>query len=131
MIIQNEKKRNLKSTKKIQKKKLQESAMTSRSINKLNCPSKRHRLCECVEKQDPIVCYIQETNFNSKYIQSESGRIENTITSKLISKAETILISNKADIKTKLVRRGIGHYILKRYSNCEYICFETFVYPMS
>ena len=34
--------------------------------NGLNAPTKRHRLAEWVQKQDPYLCCLQETQFRPK-----------------------------------------------------------------
>ena len=36
------------------------------NTNGLNAPTKRHRLDEWIQKQDPYVCYLQETHFRIK-----------------------------------------------------------------
>ena len=33
------------------------------NVNGLNAPSKRHRLDEWLQKQDPCICCLQETHF--------------------------------------------------------------------
>ena len=33
------------------------------NVNGLNAPTKRHRLVEWIQKQDPCVCCLQETHF--------------------------------------------------------------------
>ena len=33
------------------------------NVNGLNAPTKRHRLAEWTQKQDPYVCCLQETHF--------------------------------------------------------------------
>ena len=33
------------------------------NVNRLNAPTKRHRLAEWIQKQDPYICYLQETRF--------------------------------------------------------------------
>ena len=33
------------------------------NINGLNAPTKRHRLAEWIQKQDPSICCLQETHF--------------------------------------------------------------------
>ena len=35
------------------------------NVNGLNAPTKRHRLAECMQKQDPYIC-LQETHFRPK-----------------------------------------------------------------
>ena len=34
------------------------------TINGLNVPTKRHRLDEWIQKQDPYICCLEETDFN-------------------------------------------------------------------
>ena len=36
------------------------------SVNGLNAPTKRHRLAEWIQRQDPYICCLQETNFTPK-----------------------------------------------------------------
>ena len=36
------------------------------NANGLNAPTKRHRLAEQIQKQDPYTCCLQETHFRSK-----------------------------------------------------------------
>ena len=36
------------------------------NVNGLNAPTKRHRLAEWIQKQDPYICYLQETHFRPK-----------------------------------------------------------------
>ena len=38
-------------------------AITTLNINGLNASTKRHRLAECMQKQDPYICCLQETRF--------------------------------------------------------------------
>ena len=35
-------------------------------VNGLNVPTKRHRLAERIQKQDPYICCLQETHFRPK-----------------------------------------------------------------
>ena len=35
-------------------------------VNGLNAPTKRHRLAEWIQKQDPYICCLQETHFTSR-----------------------------------------------------------------
>ena len=37
------------------------------NVNRLNAPTKRHRLAEWIQKQDPYIC-LQETHFRPKDI---------------------------------------------------------------
>ena len=36
------------------------------NVNRLNAPTKRHRLAKWIQKQDPYINYLQETHFRSK-----------------------------------------------------------------
>ena len=36
------------------------------NVNELNTPTKRHRLAEWIQKQDPYICYLQETHLRTK-----------------------------------------------------------------
>ena len=36
------------------------------NTNGLNAPTKRHRLAEWIQKQDPYICYLQENHFRSR-----------------------------------------------------------------
>ena len=36
------------------------------SVNTLNVPTKRHRLAEWIQKQDPFICCLQETHLDLK-----------------------------------------------------------------
>ena len=33
------------------------------NVNRLNAPTKRHRVAEWIQKQDPYICCLQETHF--------------------------------------------------------------------
>ena len=33
------------------------------NVKGLNAPTKRHRLAEWIQKQDPYICYLQEDHF--------------------------------------------------------------------
>ena len=36
------------------------------NVNGLNAPTKRQRLAEWIQKQDPYICFLQETHFTSR-----------------------------------------------------------------
>ena len=75
------------------------------NINGLNGPTKRHRLVEWIQKQDPYICCLQETHFRPRetYILKVRGW-------KKIFHANgnqkkdgvAILISDKIDFKIKI-----------------------------
>ena len=41
-------------------------SITTLSVNALNAPTKRYRLPEWKQKQDPYICCLQETHFRPK-----------------------------------------------------------------
>ena len=59
-----EEKRSTEST--LNKKKMAMEAYISiitLNVNGLNAPTKRHRVAEWIQKQDPYICCLQETHF--------------------------------------------------------------------
>ena len=42
-------------------------AINTLNINGLNSPTKRHRLAEWIQKQDPYICCLQETHFRPRH----------------------------------------------------------------
>ena len=36
------------------------------NVNRLNAPTKIHRLAEWIQKQDPYICCLQETHFRPR-----------------------------------------------------------------
>ena len=36
------------------------------NVNGLNAPTKRQRLAEWIQKQDPYICFLQETHLKAK-----------------------------------------------------------------
>ena len=77
-------------------------------MNELNAPTKRHRLAEWIQKQDPSLCCPQETHFRPrgwKKIFHANGNQKKA--------GVAILISQKIDFKFKNVTRDKeGHYIM-------------------
>ena len=42
-------------------------SIVSLNVNGLNAPTKRHKLAEWIQKQDPYICCLQETHLRSKH----------------------------------------------------------------
>ena len=53
------------------------------NVNGINAPTKRHRLAEWIQNQDLHICCLQETQFRSRDIHTESERMEKDIPCKL------------------------------------------------
>ena len=72
------------------------------NVNGLNAPTKRHRLAEWIQKQDPYICCLQETHFRpeDKYRLKVRGwkNIFHT-NGKQKKTGVAILISDKTDFK--------------------------------
>ena len=86
------------------------------NVNRLNGPTKRHRLAEWIQKQDPYICYLQETHFRPKdTYRLEVRRWKNIFHSNGKQKRAgvAIFISDKIDLKIKkMTRDKEGHYIM-------------------
>ena len=74
------------------------------NVNGLNAPTKRQRVAEWIQKQDPCICCLQETYLKTGHIQTESEGLEKRY-SKQKKAGVAILISDKVDFKTKAVKR--------------------------
>ena len=86
------------------------------NVNGLNNPTKRHRLAEWIQKQDPYICCLQETHFISRDTYKLKVRGWKTIVHANGDQKKAgvaILISNKIDFKMKnILRDKEGHYIM-------------------
>ena len=86
------------------------------NVNGLNTPTKRHRLAEWVQKQDPYICCLQEIHFRPKDTYRLKARGWRNIfhTNGKQKKAEVaIFTSDKIDLKIKYITRNKeGHYIM-------------------
>ena len=86
------------------------------NVNGLNAPTRRQRLAECIKKQDPYICCLQETHFKTR----DTYRLKVKGWKKIFhangeqKKAEVaILISDKIDFEIKSMKRDKeGHYIM-------------------
>ena len=76
--------------------------------NGLNAPTKRHRLVEWIQKQDPYICCQQEIHFRPKDIYRLKVRGQENIfhtNGKQKKVGISILISDKIDLKIKNITR--------------------------
>ena len=84
------------------------------NVNGLNAPTKRHRLTEWLQKQDPYICCLQETYFRPKDTYRLKVRGWKNIfhaNGKQKKAGVGIFISDKIDLKMKKITRDKeGHY---------------------
>ena len=90
------------------------------NVNELNAPTKRHRLAEWIQKQDPYICCLQETHFRPRDTHRLKVRGWKKIFHANWNRKKVgvaILISDKIDFKIKTITRGKeGHYIIIKES---------------
>ena len=85
------------------------------NVNGLNAPTKRQRLAEWIQKQDPYICCLQETHLKTK----DTYRLKVKGWKKIFhangdqkKAGVAILISDKIDFEIKDMKRDKeGHYI--------------------
>ena len=91
-------------------------SITTLNVNGLNAPTKRHRLAEWIQKQEPYICCLQETHFRPRDTYRLKVRGWKKIFHANGSQKKagvTILISDKIDFKIKTVTRDKeGHYVM-------------------
>ena len=78
------------------------------NVNGLNAPTKRHRLVEWIQKQDPYICCLQETQFRPR----DTYRLKVRGWKKIFhangnqkKAGVAILLSDKIDFKIKTITR--------------------------
>ena len=86
------------------------------NVNGLNAPTKRQRLAEWIQKQDPYICCLQEAHFKTR----DTYRLKVEDWKKIFhangdqkKAGVSILISDKIDFEIKAMKREIkGHYTM-------------------
>ena len=86
------------------------------NVNGLNAPTKRQRLAEWIQKQDPYICCVQETHLKTR----DTYRLKVKGWKKMFhangdqkKAGVAIFISDKIEFKVKAVKRDKeGHYIM-------------------
>ena len=109
-------------------------SITTSKVNGLNAPTKRYRLAEWIQKQDPYICCLQETHFRPRYtyrlkVREWKKKFHANGNHK---KAEVaIFIPDKIDFKIKTITKDKeGHYIMIKGSiqeannNYKYLCTQ-------
>ena len=86
------------------------------NVNGLNAPTKRHRLAEWIQKQDPYIFCLQETHFRPRDIYRLKVKGWKNIFHAGGNQKKpgvAILVSDKIDFNIKKVTRDKeGHYIM-------------------
>ena len=85
------------------------------NVNGVNDPTKRHRLAEWIQKQDPYICCLQETHFRPKDTYRLKVREWKNIfqtNGKQKKTGVAIFISDKIVLKIKITRDKEGHDIM-------------------
>ena len=87
------------------------------NVSGLNVPTKRQRLAEWIQKQDPCICCLQETHLKTR----DTYRLKVKGWEKIFhangdqrKAGVAILISDKIDFEIKAVKRDKGHYIMTK-----------------
>ena len=78
------------------------------NVSGLNAPTKRHRLTEWMQKEDPYICCLQETHFRPKVtyrLKVRRWKVAFHGNGKQKKAGVVILISDKIDLKIKYYKR--------------------------
>ena len=90
-------------------------SITTLYVNGLKAPTKRQRLAEWIQKQDPYICCLQETHLKTR----DTYRLKVKGWGKVFhaygdqkKAGVAILISDKIEFKTKAVKRDKERYYI-------------------
>ena len=90
------------------------------NVDRLNAPTKRHRLAECIQKQEWYICCLQETHFrprNTYRLKVRGWKKIFPANGNQKKAGGAILISDKIDFRIKTITRDKeGHYIMIKES---------------
>ena len=88
------------------------SSIITLNVNGLNAPTKRQRLAEWMQKQDPYICCVQETHLKT----GDTNRLKVKGWKKIFhanrdqkKEGVAILISDKIDFEIKAGKRRTVH----------------------
>jgi len=91
-------------------------SIVSLNVNGLNAPTKRQRLAEWIQKQDPYICCLQETHLETRdtYRLKLKGWKKKFHANRNQNKpGVAILVSGKIEFKVKAVKTDKGgHYMM-------------------
>ena len=90
-------------------------SIISLNVNRLNAPTKRHRLAEWIQKENPYICCLQKTHLRPKDKYRLKGRGWKNIfhaNGKQKKAGAAVLMSDKIDLKVKITRDKEGHYLV-------------------
>ena len=86
------------------------------NIHGSNAPTKRQRLAEWIQKQDPYICCLQETHLktrNTYRLKMKGWKKIFHANGEQKKAGVAILISDKIDFEIKVMKRDKeGHYIM-------------------
>ena len=82
------------------------------NVNGLNAPTKRHRLAEWIQKQDPYICCLQETHLRPR----DTYRLKVRGWRKMFHAAQ---YQNNKQPNPKMGRRPKQTFLQRRHTDCQ------------
>jgi len=85
------------------------------NVSGLNAPTKRHRLAEWIQKQDPYICCLEDTHLSPQETYRLKVRVWKNIVHEngKLKKAGVAILLDKIDLKIKNITRDKeGHYTM-------------------